>query len=91
MGMIQVTPFLIVVFVFVWLWILVDLFNSCSSGVPEENTSLRSCLSTCLLDTVTGQESIPHKSHRACLATLSRDTLEDVMVDEVDELEEDVG
>ena len=51
------------------------------------NRSPRSFLSTCLLDTVTGQESIPHKSHRA-LIPLSLDT---VMVGEVDELEEDVG
>ena len=54
------------------------------------NRSDRSFLSTCLLDTVTGQESIPHRSHRA-LVPLSLDTVEDVMVDEVDELEEDVG
>ena len=46
-------------------------------------------ISTCLLDTVTG--SIPHGSPRAYLATLSLDTVEDVMVGEVDELEEDVG
>ena len=30
-------------------------------------------------------------SRRACLATLSLDTVEDVMGGEVDELEEDVG
>ena len=43
------------------------------------------------LNTVTGKESIPHRSHRACLVTLSLDTVEDVMVGKVDELEEDVG
>ena len=31
------------------------------------------------------------RSHRAYLTTLSLDTVEDVMVGEVDELEEDVG
>ena len=41
-------------------------------------TSLHSCLSTCLLDSP------------ACLVTLSLDTVEDVMVGEVDELEADV-
>ena len=46
------------------------------------NGSHRSFLSTCLL---------PHRSPRACLITLSLDTVEDVMVVEVDELVEDVG
>ena len=54
------------------------------------NGSQRSFLSTCSLDTDTGSESIPHRSHRSCLATLSLDTVEDVMGGEVDELEEDV-
>ena len=54
------------------------------------NRSLHSFLSTCLLDTSAGWESIPHKSSRA-LVSLSLDTVEDVMVGEVDELEEDVG
>ena len=35
--------------------------------------------------------SVPHKSPRAYLTTLSLDTVEDVMVGDVDELEEDVG
>ena len=73
------------------LGFLVGLVNSSSTVVPEEHKSHRACLSTCVLDTVTGQESIPHRSHRACLVTLSLDTVEDVMVGEVDELEEDVG
>ena len=47
---------------------LVGLVNSCSSGIPEE-----------------------HGSHRSCLATISLDTIEVVMVGEGDELEEDVG
>ena len=59
--------------------------------MSEFNRSLRSFLSTCLPDTDTGEESIPHRSPRACLITLSLDTVEDVMVGEVDELEEDVG
>ena len=33
----------------------------------------------------------PHGSHRSCLITLSLDTVGDVIVGEVDELEEDVG
>ena len=37
------------------------------------------------------RDSIPHGSPRSCLATLSLDTVEDVMGGEVDELEEDVG
>ena len=90
-GMTQVSPFLIMVFVFFGFGFLVGLVNSCSSGIPEEHRSPRSCLSTCLLDTAAGQESIPHRSLRSCLATLSLDTVEDVMVGEVDELEEDVG
>ena len=55
--------------------------------MSEFNRSHRSFLSTCLLDTVAGKESIPHRSLRA-LVPLSLDT---VMVGEVDELEEDVG
>ena len=47
--------------------------------------------STCLLDTAAGLGSIPHKSPRSCQATLSLDTIEEVMVGEVDELEEDAG
>ena len=43
-----------------------------------------------LLDTVAGQESIPHKSPHT-LVEPSLDTVEDVIVGEVDELEEDVG
>ena len=35
-----------------------------------------------------GLESIPHGSRRSCLATLLLDTVEDVMVGDVDELEE---
>ena len=54
------------------------------------NGSHRSFISTGLLDTDTGQESIPHRSSRARVP-LSFDTVEDVMVGEVDELEEDVG
>ena len=54
------------------------------------NKSHRSFLSTCSLDTVTGLESIPHKSPHACLTTLSLDTIENVMVGEVDDLEEDM-
>ena len=46
--------------------------------------------STRLLDTVAGWRSIPHRSRRAYLATLSLGTVEDVVVGEVDELEEDV-
>ena len=49
-----------------------------------------SFLSTCLLDTVTGSESILPRSHRTPVPS-SLDTVEDVMVGEVDELEEDVG
>ena len=54
------------------------------------NGSFRFGLTTGSLVTVTGLESIPHRSHRACPITLSLDTVEDVMVGEVDELEEDV-
>ena len=54
------------------------------------NGSHRSFLTTCLLDTDTGKESTPHKSSRAPVS-LSLDTVEDVMVGEVDELEKDVG
>ena len=54
------------------------------------NRSHRSFLSTCLLDTVTGSESIPHRSLRTLIPS-SLDTVEDVMVGEVDELEEDEG
>ena len=46
------------------------------------NGSPRSFRSTCSLDTVTGKESIPHKSSRV-LVSLSFDT---VVVGEVDEL-----
>ena len=45
---------------------------------------------SCLHDRAAGLESIPHGSHRSCLATLSLDTVEDVMVGDVDELEEGV-
>ena len=51
------------------------------------NGSPRSFRSTCSLDTVTGLESLPHRSSRA-LVSLSFDT---VVVGDVDELEEDVG
>ena len=68
---------------------LAELVGSCSSAVPEEHRFHR--LATCWLDTVTGQGSIPHRSHRASLATLSLDTVEDLMVGEVDDLEEDAG
>ena len=51
------------------------------------NGSPRSFLSTCLLDTAAGWDSIPHKSSRA-LVRLSLDT---VVVGEADELEEDEG
>ena len=67
--MTQVSPFLVVVFVFLFVFgFLVGLVNSCSSGIPEE-----------------------HGSPRSCLSTHSLDTVEDVVVGEVDELEEDVG
>ena len=66
--MTQVSPFLNAVFVLFGFGFLVGFVNSCSSGVPEE-----------------------HRSLRSCLATLSLDTVEDVMVGEVEELEEDVG
>ena len=51
------------------------------------NRSLRSFLSTCLLDTSAGWESVPLRSSRA-LVSLSLDT---VTFGEVDELKEDVG
>ena len=51
------------------------------------NGSPRSFLSTCSLDTDTGEESIPHRSSLV-LVLLSLDTFLGV---EVDELEEDVG
>ena len=51
------------------------------------NKSPRAFRSTCSLDTVTGQESIPHRPSRVEFS-LSLDT---VVVGEVDELEEDVG
>ena len=60
-------------------------------GSAANNGSHRSIISsTCSLDTGTGWESVPLKSSRA-LVSLSLDTVEDVMVGEVDELEEDVG
>ena len=52
------------------------------------NESHRSFRSICSLNTDAGSESIPHRSHRALLITLSIDT---VVVGEVEELEEDVG
>ena len=70
---------------------LVGMVNSCSSEISEEHGSLRSCLSTCLLDTAAGWWSIPHRSPRSCLSTRSLDTIEDVMVGDVDELEEELG
>ena len=54
------------------------------------NGSHRSIRSTCELDTGTGWESIPLRSSRAPVS-LSLDTVKDVMVGEVDELQEDVG
>ena len=66
---------------FTWFWVL-GLFSQQVSPF---------FISTCELDTDTGQESVPHGSHRSCLVTLSLDTGEDVMGGEVDELEEDVG
>ena len=76
--------------------------NCCShSGMSEFNRSLRTRSWSSflfwfwifgwlgLLDAVTGKESIPHRSPRALVPT-SLDTVEDVMVGEVDELEEDV-
>ena len=54
------------------------------------NGSPRSIRSTCELDTSAGWGSVPLRSSRA-LVSLSLDTVEDVMVGEVDELEEDVG
>ena len=50
------------------------------------NKSSRSFLSTCSLDTATGQESEPRGSHHVLLITLSLDTVEDVMGGEVDEM-----
>ena len=61
---------------FFWIW------------VGLVNGSLRSFLSTCPLDTDTAQE--PHKSSLA-VVSLSLDTIEDVIVGEVDKLEEDAG
>ena len=72
------------------LGFLVGLVNSCSSEVSEEHGSPRSCHSTCLFDTAAGKWSVPHASPRA-LFSLSLDTVADVVVGEVDELEEDVG
>ena len=51
------------------------------------NRSHCSFLSTCSLDPVTGQESIPHRSSRALVSLL----LDTVVVGEVDEFEEYVG
>ena len=69
--------------------VLVGLVNN-SSEVSEEYGSLRSCLSTRSLDTITGWWSISHGYHLSCLSTLSHDTVEDVMGGEVDELEEEL-
>ena len=38
------------------------LVNNCSSEISEDHDSPRSCLSTYLLDTTAGQESVPHGS-----------------------------
>ena len=78
--MAQVSPFLIGVFVFVLVlgfWLVQS-----TAALPrfQKNTGL-SVLAL----------SIPLRSSRSCLATLSLDTVEDVVVGEVDELEEDVG
>ena len=54
------------------------------------NGSPRSFRSSCELGTDAGSEFIPHKSLRAPIPS-SLDTVEDVLVGEVDELEEDVG
>ena len=66
----------------------VGLVNN--SGIPEDHKSPR-YQSKCLLGTVTGKGSIPHRSLRSYLATLSLDTDEGVKVGDVSELEEDVG
>ena len=71
-------PFCIVVFVFIWFWI----FGWLGQRVAP--------FCSCELDTGAGWESIPLRSSRARVS-LSLDTVEDVMVGEIDELEEDVG
>ena len=77
-GIQRISPFLIVVFIFIWFW--VGLVN----GSP------RSVLSTGSLDTVTRR--IYPTEFFLCFSptVLSLDTVEDVMVGEVDQLEEDV-
>ena len=77
-GMAQVSPFFIGVFVFIWFWIF---------GWLGQRVSPFSFHSTCSHDTDTGWDSIPHRSSFA-LVSLPLDT---VVVGEVDELEEDVG
>ena len=44
-----------------------------------------------LFNSCSSEISEEHGSHRSCLATLSLDTVEDVMRGEVDELQEHVG
>ena len=90
-GMARVSPFLIVVFVFIWFWFFGWLGQQLLFRDFRRARVSPSCLSTCLLDTPAGKGSIPHGSPRSCLATLSLDTVEDVMDGEADELEEDVG
>ena len=76
---------------FLWILAAIPVYRNLT-GLPVLNRGLLFYL---VLDFwlawSTGKESIPHRSHRALLITLSLDTVEEVMVGEVDELEEDVG
>ena len=79
-GMIQVSPFLIAVFVFIWF----GIFCLALSTAPPLGFQKKTGLPVLAFQHV-------YLITRSCLATLSLDTVEDVMVGEVDEHEEDVG
>ena len=81
-GIIRVSPYLLVGFVFSWV---LDFWLAQSTGLSV--LAFQPVYLTQLRDRNLSHTGLP----RACLVTLSLDTVEDVMVGEVDELEEDVG
>ena len=81
------------VFVFIWFWILGCLSQQLAALPRFQKSTGLSVLSfqRVYLTQILDMYLSPHRSSRALLITLSLDTVEDVMVGEVDELEEDVG
>ena len=78
--------------VFVFILVL-DFWLALSTALPrfQKSTGLPVLAFQHVYLTQLRDGDLSRTGPRSCLATLSLDTIEDVMVGEVDELEEDVG